>query len=446
MAKPAVSRATFDREARRLRADDNLTALKKYAFMCFTPYWRQQDLYQMIGEAVMRAVDQWWENEQRPGSCYNKVESAAKAAARDWRGRGGAAVNLTWRGGYSTDQRKFGSQLHDLKATVELAHVMDGEELAADAPEASYDDERDQRDAVRERLAEHGAEFTQEKTRLDKRTQAVEVTIATGAAMLEAGAERASHDGGHADDIRLDPRDDGEAGYGVDGATRGLHTGRLVPSDWWIANERARAVESPADQKWLSALDSAGGLDGWVNKDGNRKRQRAACEARLCRITQRIRERARALLEADKGQLLAGWLAERAQDGLGSRAVGEPGKFRAEAVTAPASAPGLAAWTGTVSAAWPKEPPTRRRVRARSYGPFLVHRGRLEITGHEWARQQRNLKAWRKHVAKLKPGEPLLSLLDMLQGVRTARAIRALQAAGWGERLVTEATHSLIDV
>ena len=179
-----------------------------------------EELWQTLAEAATQAACGWWSN---GGNCYEIVQKAIKAAGRDYRGRGNGAVDVTWRGPYDTDSRRFLSHPEQWthKAAVALAHAVGSAEATMEAPHTLEADERDQRDAERDALAE----FTRGRA-LEQQAEAAgakgDANIFTGAGMLEAGAERTSHDGGHADDERLNPRDDGEAGYGVDGATCGV--------------------------------------------------------------------------------------------------------------------------------------------------------------------------------------------------------------------------------
>lgn len=442
-----LKRVAFNRKAKELRADDNLPALKVLAVGQVFPMPGKghpaAELWQVLATAATVVAVQWWENGGKLP--HDRVRKAIGAAGRHYRARGGHSVDVMWRGGYDSHRRKYGSQQHDHVAAITLADAMDGADAATEVPETTEADERDQRDAQRERLAEHEAEFRLEKAREDSGDAA----IATGAAMLEAGAERADHDGGHADDVRLDPRDDGERGYGVDGATRGLHTGNLVLSPYLIAWNMALDERSGKDRAFLLAIDKAGGFENYVSKDVNRKSARAVLEADRNKLETEVRGRALTILEAAGNVgVQAAWLAGQPPD-RGYRTVGAPGKYRGEAVTPPpkpvgdtsSRRPGV---TGVVvSAAWPKEDPTG--ARGKHWSPETVWRDywhQITVSGHAWGDMRRNVKGWHRSRA----GSPaVLSLLDTVGAGVKVQTLHVTPA--WPGRVLNlpECNRSLFD-
>jgi len=80
------------------------------------------------------------------------------------------------------------------------------------------------------------------------------------AALSEAQetAELTSHDGGHADDARLNPRNDAETAYGVGDATRGLKTGRIRPALYLVANRMAIEQLDTKAHTLLDGINGAG--------------------------------------------------------------------------------------------------------------------------------------------------------------------------------------------
>ncbi len=435
-AKPEQTRAAFNRAAKEARVTDNLPALNALAVSLTTGrpvtkgHWTEE-LRQTLATAATQAAADWWND---GGNCHKKISAAIKSAARDFRGAGGYRADNVWRGGYSTDQRKFGSQLFDHAAAVRLHDAMgEGTEPAEEEPSALKDTEADARDLRDAQLAERAA-TTRERELEQKAGEEGSAVIAAGAGVLEAGAERTSHDGGHADDERLDPRDDGERGYGVDGATRGLWTGTVIPSPYWIAEQLAHAEESGADQAYLAAIDAAGSLANWINKDGNRKCVRAAHESRYAAIRRRVRQRAAGMILAvgsDAG-LQAAWLAAMPA-GTGYRTVDpkeKGGEFTREPVMPPPpSGQGVEPWDGVVSAAWPKDAPTG--AKGRHFKPVTVWSGYWDVvtvSGHEWADHVCNVRQWkRSHQTG-----PALSLLDLAGDGVSMRAIRARPVVEWG--------------
>src|SRR5665213_3265397 len=58
---PAITRVQFNRDAKRLRAEDNLPALKALAVkLVGSP--RNEDLRQVLAVAATEAVTAWWNN------------------------------------------------------------------------------------------------------------------------------------------------------------------------------------------------------------------------------------------------------------------------------------------------------------------------------------------------------------------------------------------------
>jgi hypothetical protein len=417
-----VKRIEFNRKAKQLLADDDLPGLTTLAVALVTArsvskgHWTEE-LQQTLAAAAATAAHAWWKD---GGNCHKKVCAAIGGAARDFRGRGGYRVDNTWRGGYSTDARKFGSQLFDKDAAVSLADTFGG--APTEEPEESTDaDGGDKHD----RRAD--AKATTDDFKRYKDTDS----------LADAASERTSHDGGHADDVRLNPKDDGEAGYGVDGATRGLNTGRVLPSmhqlAYEVACEEVLAEELKADRNRFYAIQAAG-FDAWVGKDKDRKRLRGHYSRWYGERLAAVRGRKQQIIDS-------AWAPQMLQaEYLGAAAVPvDHGAHIGATVPAPQAPKG----SDVLSAAWPATVPTKRRGRA--WEPATVWVGyweKIVITGEEWADMRRNVKTWEREDRS----KTELSLLDLVgPGVRVV-TMRVLPPGWERPMLAAQRAVSLLDV
>jgi len=450
-----LERVPFNKAAKQLRAEDNQSGLTELAAgQVFPPVGKGHpaaELRQVLTLAAIKAAGEWWDS---GGNCYHKVRKAISTAARNYRGRGGAAAAVAWRGPYDKHNRQYVSGERQTHAdAVALADAVGDGDTALDAPAATESDDRDQRDAQRDTLNAFKLERAQEQQAEDKGAKG-EANIATGADVVAGGAERTDHQGGHADAERLNPRDDGETAYGVEGATRGLNTGRLVPSGDWIAWQIAITHESQSDAAWFDDVERVGGFDAWVRKNGDRQRARTAHESRYAGIKRSVRDRAARILKAyGEPRLQADWLAAVVA-GPGSRTRGDaPGGYTAEPVAPPPSMTGAEpAGRGVVSAAWPREEPTvaprtqaaPTAARGSHWGPVTVYQDywqTVTVSGHAWGDHKRNAEAWKREHRR----GPALSLLDLVMDGVKLQAREHPQ--GWGgPLLVMVATRSLLDV
>ncbi len=379
----------------------------------------------------------------RKGKFYEHCGKAIANAMDEYRRAAGHNVASTWKGGYDTHTRKFSSQLpHTLPA---LQEAMENNEPASEAPESTHADERDQRDADREAYAEY-ARARGLELQGESRGDQGKANIATGAAMLEAGAERTSHDGGHADDVRLNPKDDGETGYGVEGATRGLWTGSVTVDNRTLAKDEAWWLLTTMERALLEAVEKAG---RYSKRDNEYVRPGVGVHAQ--RLAQNIRAAAahyKTLTDEVLVQIEAGIpLPER--DAAG-RVLADPTALTAEelAQVPPPSEPRAYDPTGTpdgrgvVSAAWPTKEPGRKITGARSWVRVRVSLrpgSMFGVTyqGLSWAEHKRLTRDW-------KPGtlfEPGGRLWQKWQ-----ENLHRIAGNGWDAPLiVTRTVRSLLD-
>jgi len=414
-------RVPFNRAAKALAGDDNLPGLKLLACELVAPGAPRggslEEFLQVCNLAACEAAEAWYEH---GGNCYEKVRKAIRSAARDYRGTGNGRSDVTWRGGYSTDARKFGSQLHSHAAAVELLDVMDGNsETAADGPDEVSTAGSNQFDAKCEK--DQGSENAR-REHIAERHERTTGIAETATGVAGNAAERTSHDGGHGDGERLNPRDDGETAYGVDGATRGLHTGRLLLKARTIAKLTALDELSEDDRKFLLAIDKAGGRDNYVN--ANRKHRREEIERRERELNARLRQREREILAVGEEELVA--------------AVGVQ---HTDVPRVPYDSPaGVEPVRGVLS--WPEAP---SRVRGNYSTPFFVpfRSGSpfgFRFCGSTWADHKRLLRGRYRERSLLDRKQDLTDF-DKEWDRRMAR----LRVAGWDRPLIVQCLVSLLD-
>ncbi len=258
--KYGLERVPFNKKAKQLRTDDNLPGLTALAVGQVFPEVGKghpgAELRQVLALAAVTAAQEWW---QSGGNCWRAVGKAIRAAARNYRGTGGDAVDVTWRGAYDKDTRRYSSG----GAVVVLGLDSDqpGAPILEAAPEEAPKQAQEDQGAISIERISHDAGADAERL-----------------AGTDFAAQGRRHDAGA----------DGEAGYGVDGASAGLFSGRVHSTDWDIAQREAgeRLCEhNPGAWKLLTAIYSAGtyspknetfkwDVDNYVNKDVGRKRRR----------------------------------------------------------------------------------------------------------------------------------------------------------------------------
>jgi hypothetical protein len=335
----------------------------------------------------------------RKGNFYSGCGSAISNAMDEWLRAGNGDERATWRGGYDSHNRQFGSQQHDGKAAIELLD-------AAGAPEDIAEEAAPEESAAPSLTAD----FEREAAGLS--AQRVE----------GQAAERTSHDGGHADDERLNPKDDGERGYGVDGATRGLNTGRIMPTAKTIARVEAFASLSPARRHLLLGIDKAGGFENYVN--AGRKHLRAELEQQRARAESELRRAEQEILARGEEEILAAV-------GVQHTDVPQVPYERPRGVPLPKIVQPYI--VGPLSHA-PRHKSWRPVIIPLRAGSMFSRR----FQGHSYLSHKRLLKQW----------EPA----DLLEGRRGGvlwrawqRDIRRLAAGGWDRPLIMVARRSLLD-
>jgi hypothetical protein len=323
MAKPTpqhgLARVEFNRQAKQLRADGSdgaLRALKDLAVAKVFPMPGKGhpsfELWQSLATAAMGAAVDWWTNGGKLP--HDRVRKAISTAARKWRAEGRGVVSVTWRGPIDKHTRNSASaiefNLNDNPEFRELAERFTvgiagalGESADEHEIEASEPTESDASgEDLKQRTLEQRTEYEQHSAQRKEREKETEktgedpnaATVATGAGVASGAAERTDNDGGHADGERLNPRDDGETAHGVDGATRGVGTGSLIPHPWWIARQVALAAQSEQDQAFMESVRRAGSIDNYVKKN---KRTEARYRADYARLNGQVNRDATALRE-----------------------------------------------------------------------------------------------------------------------------------------------------
>jgi hypothetical protein len=302
-SKYGLDRVAFNRKAKELRADDNLPALKDLAVKQVFPKPYNgspvEELWQTLAMAAVGVVVDWWENGGKLP--HDRIRKAISAADRVYRGQGGNAANVTWRGGYSPKHRKFASQSPETQKALDDVMDEDEPEITRSglADHDEHKAERHEGFAAQAEIEGNQKDYGKHTERAERAAEAAErapergafgKTSAEGTARAATGA--ASYTGEHDGDTEhtRDPgrEQDHETAYGVDGATRGLHTGRVRVSDWDEAKiegmERLRAQNLKA---WdlLNSIQDAGSysprkeewtwsLDNYISKSVDRKRRR----------------------------------------------------------------------------------------------------------------------------------------------------------------------------
>lgn len=355
-----LERVPFNRTAKRLRADDNPKGLKELAVAQVFPYpgagSQFEELWQTLATAAAEAAQAWWDDK---GNCHSKVDKAIKAAGRDWRGRGGVWGHLaTWRGVYSTHERRY-SSLSDPTGRIakETAYAIDGETPAEEAPPQDDPEDLTTTDA----------------------SKAVAAAIGAAREVAKESAEHISHTA-QDDGERLDPKDDGEKGYGVDGATRGLFTGTVMPTARTLIEAEARRQLPSGDRKLWAGIEAAGSVERYAAQG----RKLEAVKRRVTEMVDRYRVIVRKLRQEDDETHLAkfaGWEAPRELRHAAAAGVYSPGRdvpIAAAVVRLPpidVEALEQAAWVGAWEAGWSAANPPMGRITPRPMPPLVYGEG-----------------------------------------------------------------------
>jgi hypothetical protein len=199
------------------------------------------------------------------GDFYHNCGKAISNAMDEWLRAGHGRHDNTWRGPYSTDARKFSSQLSESLLTHN-AELVD-----TDNAEPEYIDEEGARDKLADRVTDAGVKATREEH--------------------DSHAEIISHTAGD-DSERLDPKADPDKSFGIEGATRGVGTGTLRPSAfdmmYLAACERLR-TEYPKVWDIVDAVDrDRGGEDRYIAQ--GRQHRRSEILQTLAFADSKIRE------------------------------------------------------------------------------------------------------------------------------------------------------------
>ena len=321
-----------------------------------------------VGEGAGCAFATEWQD----GDFYTDCGKAISNAMDEWLRAGHGQHDNTWRGAYSTDARKFSSQITE-SLLVHNAELMD-----TDNTEPEYIDEQGQRDKEADRITNADA------------TAAAEVSENNAEAVDGAYNSLDNADAAN-------PKADPDKAFGVDGATRGIGTGTLRPSTFDMmhlaACERLRD-DYPKVWEVVRAVDKTRGGEERYIAQGRQHRRNEILQT-LAFAHTKIREwRADLLAQSQEHEI---------------EAVYEPDPDLTMKPVKVAAGEGPRGVVLTNS--WTNRP-DKTRPRGVTWQPY-TRRGALftvTVSGQDRSAMRRNLKRWQRHLTRYKAPEGIAEL------------------------------------